>query len=170
MINMKNLANILCAKIELMEPYDRYKFFLSQYYLAKYVLGKENFIETDCSGILSGALFMMGYNIRCTAQFFYDHIFLSIRETGIESTQFMVKFVTDHDRKEVFHLCPHIENGVYLDISENCSLMDGYDVDKKYGLGGKIVTTCTTSEKTLSAFSISLLASTQVDPELVALR
>ena len=34
---------------------------------AEYVWGKENILECDCSGLICGALIMMGYNVRVTA-------------------------------------------------------------------------------------------------------
>lgn len=170
MVNFKKLGTMLLEKFSKLESYDRYKFFLSQYYLAKYKLGKENFRLTDCSGILSGALFMMGYNIRCTAQFFHDHIFMEAVHAPFGHIMYMACFIRNSVNGEITHVLPHLENGVFLQTNPVCELVTESDIYLMNEESEKDIQFRCTNEKVLSAFSISLLASTEVDEELVKLR
>jgi hypothetical protein len=166
MINFHPLVHLLKHKFEGLTPYERYKFFLSQYYLSRYDLGKENFLETDCSGILSGALYLAGFNIRCTAEYFFDHIYLEDCEPPFDFMHDVVCFVIRKKTDKVSHLLPHLENGVFLDAKAIVELCTEVEIANNYVNAVSDVVFRTTSINTLIAFSRSKIAATAIDPEI----
>ena len=67
-MNYPELAKAIERRVNLMDKPDQFRFWASWYGGLPYRGGSENPIYgADCSGTVCGPLWMMGYNIRCTA-------------------------------------------------------------------------------------------------------
>jgi len=69
------IAKLNFARLQVMTPAQKWRHWLLDLVDAPYVWGKENPLETDCSGTVCFALWMMGYNIRTTADRLYRAVF-----------------------------------------------------------------------------------------------
>ena len=79
-----------------------------------YVLGKENpEIGTDCSGVLSFALWMLHYNVRTTAHRFAELIFTRDVEGGYQAERLKAVFFAKAGQYR--HVSLQIGRGVVLD-------------------------------------------------------
>jgi hypothetical protein len=75
-MNMTKLAEGIAIRLKNMTPAERFRFFCSWYGGLDYMGGKENFVYgADCSGTVCGPLYLMGYDIRCTANDLFREIF-----------------------------------------------------------------------------------------------
>lgn len=166
MINYSIMGIQLAEKVYRLTDYQRYKWFLSQFYLAKYELGRENFVRTDCSGILSGALLLAGYRIRASAQYFFDNIFVKHATMDDVRKTFLVAFVADQKQKSCNHLIPHIENDVWINARDSVELTTADNLCGRYAFNDTVIYCRTAPEKVLRAYSKSSLAFTSIDKEL----
>jgi len=75
-VNYAKLSEALKQRIEMMSDAERFRFFAAWYGGLQYMGGHENPIYgADCSGTVCGPLWLMGYNIRCTADDLYRKLF-----------------------------------------------------------------------------------------------
>ena len=70
------LAEAIERRMETMAFGERFRFLASWYGGLPYAGGQENFVYgSDCSGTVCGPLWLLGYDIRCTADDLFRHIF-----------------------------------------------------------------------------------------------
>ena len=75
-MNWHAVGDAIGARVANMSEPETFRFYASLYGGLPYMGGKENFIYgADCSGCVCGPLYLMGYDIRCTADDLYHKIF-----------------------------------------------------------------------------------------------
>ena len=114
MIDLHKLADYEIQKLKIMGAAETFRFFCAKLLDADYVMGKENIFETDCSGTICFPLYCLGLNIRTTAQFLYNRIFI------VEAGDFrkylgrvLAVFYGRHGN--ITHVSPIVGRGVILD-------------------------------------------------------
>jgi hypothetical protein len=89
---------------------EQFRFFALKLVDAPYGWGKENLFQTDCSGTLSFPLYMMGYDIRVTADYFFKHVFtkpiLTVDELVDVDDIMAVFYVTKKERQHGDRVVP----------------------------------------------------------------
>lgn len=126
---------------ENLTPEERYKYFLGRMQYLKYTSGKENFVESDCSGSVCLALLMAtGYSIRVTADDLYKKFFT--KKNPDKNTIQAAFVVTHYDRQfgarrykagEVCHVAGICGKDVVLNCVEPRSyLRDLHDFEAYY--------------------------------------
>lgn len=85
-INYNKLGESLKHRIENASSLGRAFRILGGFYnMLEYEGGKENWLyETDCSGTVTGPLYALGYDIRCTADQLYKYIFTKVPRNASE--------------------------------------------------------------------------------------
>jgi len=114
MIDLHKLADYEIQKLKIMGPAEIFRFFCIKLLEADYVMGKENIFETDCSGSVCFPLFCMNLNIRCTAEYLYHHIFITIGG-DIRNFHNRVLAVFYGKHGNISHVSPIVGRGVILD-------------------------------------------------------
>lgn len=75
-MNGEKLSGAIAARLKGSSPAQQFRFWVSLYGGLPYMGGKENFTYgADCSGTVCGPLYLMGYDIRCTANDLYRELF-----------------------------------------------------------------------------------------------
>jgi len=114
MVDLKKLAEYEEQKLKIMGPAEVFRFFCVKLLDADYVMGRENIFETDCSGTICFPLFCMGLNIRCTAQYLYNHVF-TVLGGDVRDYHNRVLAVFYGKHGNISHVSPVVGRGVILD-------------------------------------------------------
>lgn len=77
-MTMRGLS-LFKERIETLSKTEQFKKIALMFYGAEYVLGKENFDECDCSGLIGSTLNIMGYDYRVAADWIYNNL---TKDTG----------------------------------------------------------------------------------------
>lgn len=114
---------------------ERYKYFLGRMQYVKYVGGKENLLEADCSGSVCMALLLAtGLSIRVTADTLMRKYF-TLTNPGKDDIK-AAFFITQYDRHlgsrlyregEVAHVAGICGDGVVLNCVEPCAYLRSLD-------------------------------------------
>lgn len=102
-MNYTELAIALEERMQIMTFGQRFRFLVSWYVGLPYEGGLENFITgTDCSGTVCGPLWLLGFDIRCTANALYEHIFTRAVEDHESTEAVMAVFCRTKSDREHF--------------------------------------------------------------------
>jgi len=132
-MNEWRFSALLKEKLEELNTAPRLRMYALNFAEASYGWGKESITSTDCSGLLSGALQFMGYNIRTTADKFYKVAFKDT-DRSFDKDRVTCIFFLDGDN-HAGHMGLHISADVVLHASgsrgvtfdSKFDLMDEYD-------------------------------------------
>lgn len=82
---------------------EKFRLLASLYVNLPYIGGRENFVYgADCSGTVCGPLWLMGYNIRCTADALYNALFTTPVERHEDLETVMAVFCKTQVEREHF--------------------------------------------------------------------
>jgi cell wall-associated NlpC family hydrolase len=84
-INWAKYAAVMEEKVDQLSKAEKYRYWVTNLIGAPYRWGEEGPLGTDCSGTISFALWMMGYDIRTTAQGLLEQIFIVPADSYDES-------------------------------------------------------------------------------------
>jgi len=93
---------------------DRWRMLLRFFAGIPYGWGKENLWESDCSGLVCAVLFIMGYDIRVSADHLYHHVFIKPVTKYAARDRIMAVFYIDKDSGKCTHVAPVLENYILL--------------------------------------------------------
>jgi len=113
-IDLLKLSHAFMLKVQDMTPPDKHRTLQLMMINSIYRRGSENIIQTDCSGLLSFPLIVMGYNVRLTADGFYREIYIHdvLREEDFHHTILAVFFPKDGVAS---HVAPIVGRHTILD-------------------------------------------------------
>lgn len=114
MIDLTRLAEFEKQKAAALSPAELFRWFCLKLVHARYKLGSENILETDCSGTICWPLFCLGVNLRLTAAGLYESVFTHASGLGEWKDQVLAIFYRDPALK-VSHVSPIVGRGVILD-------------------------------------------------------
>jgi cell wall-associated NlpC family hydrolase len=117
MIGMKDIAPYLQRRLVWMTPAEQFRFYAGLMLGAIYKLGQENPFETDCSGVISWALFCMGYNIRLNAAAYLDRVFTHPVDGVLDYWDHVYAIFFRHGGV-VAHVAPILGRGTLFDAVE----------------------------------------------------
>jgi hypothetical protein len=131
MVEWAEYAAVMQSKVELLTPAEQYRFWCTNLVGAPYRWGEEGPLGTDCSGVISFALWMMDYDVRTTADEFLRKVFLE-HAGGFDSTEAQAYFyVTTETRQHgpqivepgvAIHVAPVVGEGVVVNAGEYVTL------------------------------------------------
>jgi len=108
------IIHVLKARYEEADMPERWRILLRFFAGIPYGWGKENLWESDCSGIVCAVLFIMGYDIRVSADFLYQRIFTKPVSRYTARDRIMAVFYIDKESGKCTHVAPVLENYIVL--------------------------------------------------------
>ena len=97
---------------------DRWRMLLRFFAGIPYGWGKENLVESDCSGLVCAVLYIMGYNIRVSADFLYNRVFTKKITSHTARNKIMAVFYIEKETGHCSHIAPVLENYIVLNAEK----------------------------------------------------
>ncbi len=118
MIDLNKWAELQQKKLSISDPITRFRFFALSMVGAKYELGRENILQTDCSGSVCWPLYAgLSLNIRVNADTLWKELFLLTGHADDYMKEIMAYFFIIGPRAT--HVSPVVGRGVVLDAAAN---------------------------------------------------
>jgi len=105
-VNWAAYAAVMQEKIEQLTLAEQYRYWVTNLIGAPYRWGQEGPLGTDCSGTIAFALWMMGFDIRTTAQGLLDRVFTVPSDSYDESKAQAVFYLTTRESKHGDRVVP----------------------------------------------------------------
>jgi len=131
-VNWAELTRIEARKIEAGDPPSRFRAFALKLLGAPYLWGAEGPEGTDCSGTVCFSLWMMGHNIRVTADVLYRELFIKPAKEYLEDEIQAVFYVATKNQVygpgkvlkvgQARHVTPLVGRNVVLNAGEHVTL------------------------------------------------
>ena len=119
MISLAALAPYLERKLVAFSPAERFRYFVLLLQGAEYRLGRENLLQTDCSGTICWPLFCMGIRVRMTAFQLFDRLFTQhVPIADLRDYWDHVYAVFYQKAGVISHVSPIVGRGVIFDAVE----------------------------------------------------
>lgn len=140
-INWRKWGAVMEQKVGGMDGAAEFVFHATNLVGAPYAWGAENVLETDCSGTVCYALWMMGYNVRTNAQGLFDRVFPAPVERWEAGRTCAVFYRTLrgklHGNREVpqgtiIHVTPVVGRNVVLNAGASVELRTAADIRRWY--------------------------------------
>lgn len=136
-VNWAEYAAIMEEKVNKLGKADRFRFWCTNLVGAPYGWGSENIFETDCSGTVAFALWMMGYNVRTTAEGFMRNLFTEADEydkSKIQAVFYTVREDQKHGDRTVkagtaIHVSPIVGRGVVVNAGNFVTISTKQSID-----------------------------------------
>ena len=147
-MNWDKVRDTIHARVGSMSKGEQFRFFCSWYGGIAYVGGKENYVYgSDCSGVVCGPLYLMGYDIRCTANDLFREIFTDEVDGYEDREQIMAAFYVTREPTKHFgemvpaghitHVAPMVGRYVVMNAFDPIQPMAASYVYKWYDRNGK---------------------------------
>ena len=102
-MNWQRYAELMERRFEACTMRQRFEMFAVDFDNLVYAKGSETpMLEGDCSGTVDGALYLMGYDIRCTADDLYKRLFIDKVTDFLSQTDIMAVFCITKVEREHF--------------------------------------------------------------------
>lgn len=111
--NWNAISTMLKTRYEKASMADRWRMLIRFFAGAGYDWGKENLYGSDCSGLVCAPLYILGYNIRVSADFLYNNIFLKKVTKYADRDKIMAVFYINESGK-CTHVAPVLENYIVM--------------------------------------------------------
>lgn len=170
MINYTELSKQLEVKTADMSKSEQFSYALLFLWRTSYGYGRENIIQSDCSGLLSAAFYLTGIDIRVTADTFYNEVFVNRDNFNIKGEVIKAYFVIDQESRRAVHVAPVIENGVCLDTQMYAEIIPFTQFYSRYDTVTRLVLWRTTNWSDVLRYSKNTRCVYGLDPELKRLR
>ena len=112
--NWLAISRVFKKRYEEADMPDRWRMLLRFFAGIPYRRGKENLWESDCSGLVCAALYIMGYDLRVGADFLYRHVFTKHVRKYTSRSKIMAVFYMKNDTGKCTHVAPVLENFIVL--------------------------------------------------------
>jgi cell wall-associated NlpC family hydrolase len=131
MIEWAEYAAVMQSKIETLSKPEQFRFWCTNLVGAPYRWGKEGPLGTDCSGIISFALWMMDYDVRTTADVLMREVFSGEADRYDRKEAQAYFYVTTEARQHgsrivepgvAIHVAPVVGNGVVVNAGDFVTL------------------------------------------------
>lgn len=108
------IAEIFKKRYEQASQPERWRMLTRFFAGLPYGWGKENLLESDCSGLVCAVLYIMGYDIRVSADFLYKRIFTKKVTRYTDREKIMAVFYIEKETGRCTHVAPVLENYIVL--------------------------------------------------------
>ena len=170
MINWQELVKYERLKYASAGEAERFRMFCYKLIDAPYVWGAENLFGTDCSGTVCWAFYLMGYDVRVSADYLFKHIFTKHVKKHDDLNRILSVFYIDESDKAV-HVTPVVGSYVVLDADGTMiRLRTARAVSLQHKKYGHDIVWRELDQKALSDVSLSGDYVYGLDPELALLR
>lgn len=170
MINYIELGKQLESKTEYMTKSQLFSHALTMLWHTRYGYGRENIIQSDCSGLVSAAFYLTGIDIRVTADTFYNEVFTDKDCSAYDDNRIKALFVYDVGSSLIVHVAPIIEHGVCLDAQVCAELMPYNKFFNIYNDRNHLVLSAAAGWYNIMKYSLNTRCVYGLDPELKRLR
>jgi len=147
-MNWDQLRDTIRSRLGSISPGEQFRFFCSWYNGIAYVGGRENYVNgCDCSGVVCGPLYLMGFDVRCTADDLYREIFVDEVDDYENRDEIIAAFYVTRTPTEHFgtavpaghvtHVAPMIGRYVVMNAFDPLQPMAASYVYRWYDRNGK---------------------------------